>query len=113
MGLGFRKMKKNKTLQQIWEKKKPWNTKHTKETYLLGRYKLPSFFVTCKTKEARISTKFLVENSFFERLTIKVVKTNVTWSFCITHHVGVCFNALIMSIRIDTKKIFSLKLPSL
>jgi hypothetical protein len=36
MGLGFRKMKKNKTLQQIWGKKKPWNTKHTKETYLLG-----------------------------------------------------------------------------
>jgi hypothetical protein len=50
--------------------------------------------------------KSLIENSFSERLTIKVVKTNVTQPFCITHHVGICLNALVMSIRIDTRKIF-------
>jgi hypothetical protein len=95
---------KKKNLKTNLDKKKNMEYKTYKKKNLLGRYRLPSFFVSCKTKEAHISIRFLIENSFSERLTVKVVKTNVIWPFCVTHHVGVRFNALNMSIRIDIRK---------
>jgi hypothetical protein len=40
---------------------------------LVGGYMLPSFFATCKIKDESISTRFLMEDSFFERSTIELV----------------------------------------
>ncbi len=38
--------------------------------YLVGGYRLPSFFTTCKTKENNISTRSLIKPSFSDRSTI-------------------------------------------
>jgi hypothetical protein len=35
---------------------------------------------------------------------IKVVKTNVTWPFCIEHHINDCPNTFVMSVRTKAQK---------
>jgi hypothetical protein len=42
-------------------------------SYLVGGYKLPFFFTTCKTKDENISTTSLIEDSSFERSAIDLV----------------------------------------
>ncbi len=43
------------------------------KSYLVGGYKLPSFFTTCKTKDENISTTSLIEDSSFERSAIDLL----------------------------------------
>lgn len=45
-------------------------------SYLVGRYMLPYFFVTCKTKIESISTTSLTKNSSFEKSAINLVVSN-------------------------------------
>ncbi len=60
-----------------------------------------------------LPTLWNVGNPFFT-LKGRVVKTNVAWSLCIKHHIGVHHYALIASIRIDAwKNIITLGLPPL
>jgi hypothetical protein len=40
---------------------------------LVGRYMLPSFFVTCQTKDESISTASLTKNSSSKKSTIDLV----------------------------------------
>jgi len=42
-------------------------------SYLIGGYKLPSFFATCKIKDEIISTKSLTKYSSFKRYAIDLV----------------------------------------
>jgi hypothetical protein len=42
-------------------------------SYLVGRYMLPSFFVTCQTKDESISTTSLTKNSSSEKSVIDFV----------------------------------------
>jgi hypothetical protein len=42
-------------------------------SYPVGKYKLPSFLTTCKTKDESISTRSFIEDSFFERYAIDLV----------------------------------------
>jgi hypothetical protein len=52
--------------------------------------------------------------TFFCLVLTKVVKTHVTWSFCVEHHVGICSDMLVVFVKINAQKqLFSPKLPSL
>jgi len=36
-----------------------------------------------------------------------VIKTNVTLPFCVWHHIGICLDELVMSIKIDARIFFT------
>jgi hypothetical protein len=42
-------------------------------SYLIGRYMLPSFFTTCKTKDENILIKSFIDDSSFEIYAIDLV----------------------------------------
>jgi hypothetical protein len=68
--------KTNKIIKmKIWEGR----------SYLVGRYLLPYFFVTCKTKVDSISTTSLTKNSSFEKLAIDLVLNYEKLSIHQTH----------------------------